>query len=64
VGGDVPDDVLEALWDYSVGSARVLVESLVPSVKEYMGRNPLSVALVEKVAKVVLNRHSRTGGAA
>lgn len=62
--GEVPDEVLEALWDYSAGSARVLVESLVPSVKEYMGKHALSVALVEKVAKVVLNRHSRTGGAA
>lgn len=53
--GDLADEVLEALWAYCDGSARVLLENLVPAVKDYgLGRGALTAGLVEKIAKTVL----------
>lgn len=65
--GELGDDVLEALWAYCDGSARVLLENLVPAVKDYgLGRGALTAALVEKIAKTVLfmDRPRAEGGKA
>ena len=52
---EVPDDVLDALWDYCDGSARVLTESLVPALRDYgLGRLPLTAKLVDGIAHKVL----------
>lgn len=54
-GAEVPDDVLDALWAYCAGSARVLTESLLPAIKDYgLGKAPLTAALVDAVAAQVL----------
>lgn len=61
----VPDDVLDALWAYCDGSARVLMESLVPALRDYgYGRAPLSAKLVDQVASKVLFMQRRKAGAA
>lgn len=53
--GELPDDVLEALWAYGNGSARVLNENLIPAMKDYaIGRMPLSGDTVQKIAEKVL----------
>jgi DNA transposition AAA+ family ATPase len=53
--GELTDDVLDTLWAYSDGSARVLNENLIPAIKDYgMGSLPLSSALIEKIAAKVL----------
>lgn len=52
---EVPEAVLDALWDYCDGSARVLMEGLVPALRDYgLGRHPLTVELVQMVAQKVL----------
>lgn len=52
---EATDDVLDVLWHYSKGSARVLMEGLMPALKDYgLGRLPLTAALVEAVAIKVL----------
>ena len=59
---DVPDDVLDALWDYGAGSARVLTESLLPAIRDYgIGRVPLSPKLIDKLATDVLFMAPRAG---
>lgn len=59
---EVPDAVLEALWAYCGGSARVLMESLVPALRDYgLGRLPLSAALVDSIATKVLFMHRKAG---
>jgi DNA transposition AAA+ family ATPase len=51
----VTDEVLDALWAYSHGSARVLMESLIPALRDYgLGRVGLSDKLVDSVASKVL----------
>lgn len=53
--GELPDEVLEALWAYGNGSARVLNENLVPAIKDYgIGRMPLTADMVQKIAEKVL----------
>ena len=54
---DVPDDVLDALWSYSKGSARMLVENLIPAVRDYGLKqgHALEAALVHDIAQQVLN---------
>lgn len=53
--GELADDVLDTLWAYAEGSARVLNENLIPAIKDYgMGSLPLSGALIEKIAAKVL----------
>lgn len=53
--GELPDDVLEALWAYSEGSARVLNENLIPALRDYgIGKAPLTGELVHKIAEKVL----------
>lgn len=53
--GELSDDVLDALWAYGAGSARVLMEGLVPALRDYGGRDQaLTVARIDAVAKKVL----------
>lgn len=60
---DVPDDVLDALWDYGKGSARVLTESLLPGLRDYgLGHGKaLTAALVDAVATQLLSMEKRAG---
>ncbi len=53
--GDPSDEVLDALWSYGAGSARVLMESLVPALRDYARRDqPLTAKMVDAVASKVL----------
>lgn len=52
--GDLPDEVLAALWAYCNGSARVLTENLIPAVRDYGADKPLSAQLIEQIAQKVL----------
>lgn len=63
-GAEVPDDVLDALWAYCEGSARVLMESLVPALRDYgYGRGAINAELVDAVASKVLFMQRRQAGA-
>lgn len=55
--GDVDDDVLETFWKYCKGSARMLTENLIPSVRDFGVKKDkeLNADLVHAVAKQVLN---------
>ena len=53
-GEDVPDDVVDRLYKYCKGSARMLVEGLIAGVKEFRKEHPLSVSLIDAVAKQAL----------
>jgi DNA transposition AAA+ family ATPase len=53
--GELADEVLDALWGYCKGSARVLMEGFVPGLRDFcMGKGALTVAHVDQVAKKVL----------
>lgn len=53
--GELTDEVLDTLWAYSDGSARVLNENLIPAIRDYsMGNLPLNSGLIEKIAAKVL----------
>lgn len=52
---DVPDDVIKRMAQYSAGSARMLVEGLIANVQQYRKDQPLSVKLVDAVAKQALS---------
>ncbi|AXF86417.1 hypothetical protein DTO96_102171 [Ephemeroptericola cinctiostellae] len=55
--GELDKPVLDALWSYSKGSARMLMENLIPAIKDY-GINKgeaLDESLVHDIAKQVLN---------
>lgn len=52
--GELRDDVLDALWAYGAGSARMLNENLIPAIKDYAQGRMLTAALVEQIAKTVL----------
>jgi hypothetical protein len=53
--GELSDDLLDALWAYGNGSARVLNENLIPAIKDYgIGRMPLTGETVQKIAEKVL----------
>lgn len=59
---EVADEVLDALWDYGAGSARVLTESLLPAIRDYgMGRVALTAKLIDKLATDVLFMAPRPG---
>ncbi|WP_180131930.1 AAA family ATPase [Rhodoferax sp. BLA1] len=51
---EVPDAVVQRLYAHSRGSARMLVEGLLAGLKEFRRGRPLSVALVDSVAKDAL----------
>jgi DNA transposition AAA+ family ATPase len=65
-GAEVPDDVLDALWAYCDGSARVLMESLLPALRDYglAKQTALSPKLVDAIAKNVLFMVKRSPTAA
>lgn len=63
LAGDPADEVLDALWAYCKGSARVLNESLMPALRDYgpaMGKT-LTPGLVDQVAAKVLFMAKRPG---
>lgn len=51
---EVADDVIERMYKYCQGSARMLVEGLVAGIREYRKDHPLNVKLVDAVAKQAL----------
>ncbi len=51
---DVPEDVVQRLYQYCKGSARMLVEGLIAGIKEFRKSRPLDVKLVDAVAKQAL----------
>lgn len=51
---EVADDVVERLYKYCKGSARMLVEGLIAGIKEFRRGRPLDVKLVDAVAKQAL----------
>ena len=51
---DVSDEVIQSLYRYSSGSARMLVEGLIAGIKEFRRDNDLTPKLVEAVAKQAL----------
>lgn len=54
--GELSDEVLDTIWAYCDGSARVLTEILIPAIKDYgLGRSALSAGLIEKIAATVLS---------
>lgn len=53
--GELSDAVLDALWAYGNGSARVLTENLVAAIKDYgVKQLPLTAPTVEQIAAKVL----------
>lgn len=62
--GEVNDDLLDALWAYCAGSARVLTESLIPALRDFAGGRKLSPDLVDAIAANVLFMAHRKGGKA
>lgn len=56
--GEIDPKVYAALWHHCQGSMRVLVESLVPAIRDYgLKKHVLSAELVHAVAKDVLSLH-------
>ena len=51
---DVADTVVDRLFAYSKGSARMLVEGLIAGIKEFRKGRPLDTKLVDAVAKQAL----------
>lgn len=51
---DVADDVVQRLYQYSKGSARMLTEGLIAGIKAFRKNNALDVKLVDAVAKKAL----------
>lgn len=58
--GDLSDGVLDALWDYGQGSARVLVDMLIKSVRDYMAGKALNERVIDELATKVLGLPART----
>lgn len=65
--GELADEVLDTLWAYGAGSARVLMEVLVPAIRDFgHGKGALSPALIKTIAARVANMKEptvRKGGA-
>lgn len=53
-GEELSDEVLNALWAYCNGSARVLTENLIPAVRDYGADKALTAQLIEQIASKVL----------
>ncbi|MGH1429773.1 MAG: AAA family ATPase [Neptuniibacter sp.] len=55
--GDIEQEVVEQLWRYSGGSMRMLVEDLIPAVRDFglQQGHELSVDLVDSIAHKALN---------
>lgn len=64
--GEISDEVLDTLWHYCDGSARVLMEGFVPNIRDFCGKGPLSPEHIKAVARDVLSMETpgrRLGGA-
>lgn len=56
--GEVDEATLKAFWHHARGSMRMIVEDLIPAVRDYgLKKHPLSGDLVHAVAKDVLSLH-------
>ncbi|MGI1671976.1 MAG: AAA family ATPase [Neptuniibacter sp.] len=55
--GDIEQEIIEQFWRYSGGSMRMLVEDLIPAVRDYGLKkdHELSVDLIDSIANQVLN---------
>lgn len=55
--GEVDDAISNRLWQYCKGSMRMLVEELIPAIRDYglAAKHDLSVELIDSVANKVLN---------
>lgn len=52
---ELSDDVLDSLWAYGGGSARMLMESLVPGLRDYaVGKMEIDVKAINEVASKIL----------
>jgi len=51
---EVPDEVIQRMYDYSRGSARMLTEGLIAATKEFGKGRSLDVKLIDAVAKQAL----------
>lgn len=60
---DVGDDVIERMYRYCSGSARMLVEGLISGVREFRAGRALDIKLVDAVAKQALCLQPIKGGA-
>ena len=53
--GELTQDVLDALWHYSQGSVRMLVENLIPALRDYgLPKYDISAELIDKTAEAAL----------
>ncbi len=52
---EVSDEVLKRLYQYSKGSARMLVEGLLPAIKDYRKGRELDIKFIDAIAKQALN---------
>lgn len=54
---ELTPEILDRLWDYSSGSARLLVEGLLPALRDYGLRqgHALTVPLIDTIAQKALN---------
>lgn len=54
--GELEESVVERLWQYSAGSMRLLVEDLIPAIRDYgLPKHEMSVKLIDQIANKVLN---------
>lgn len=53
--GELQQDVLDAIWHYCDGSIRMLVENLIPALRDYaLPKYAISAGLIDKTAEAVL----------
>lgn len=63
--GEITDEVLDTLWHYCDGSARVLMEGFVPSIRDFCSGRHLTPEHIKAVARDVLSMETpgrRMGG--
>jgi len=54
--GDLDDSIIERLCQYCGGSMRLLVEDLIPAIRDYgLPKHDMSVKLIDNIAQKVLN---------
>ncbi|HEX7866561.1 MAG TPA: ATP-binding protein [Variovorax sp.] len=63
--GDLPDDLLDVLWAYCEGSARMLTENLLPALRDFgiaAGKTPSAALMHAIAAKVLFMERPRAQG--
>lgn len=57
IASELDDSVLDMLWRYTHGSARLLAEGLIPNIRRVLnsGQHQLNASLVDQVARNILN---------